>query len=83
MLSAISFSRLIYLPMEYPARYRSSRVSRRLMRPFPSWKGWMQRKSRMNRGISRRGSSSGSVTASRNARQRASMASGVSQAGTG
>ena len=34
-----------------PARYRRRSVRRRLMRPFPSLNGWMQRKSRMNIGI--------------------------------
>ena len=40
----------------YPVRYNNSNVSSRLIRPFPSANGCMQRKSRMNNGISNKSS---------------------------
>ena len=53
------------------------------MRPLPSLKGWMQRKSRMKIGISSSGSNSVSCMAVRKASQSAVIAPGVSHAETG
>ena len=53
------------------------------MRPLPSLKGWIQRKSSIKMGISSSGSSSASCIAASKALHNAAMVSGVSHAGTG